>query len=270
MPAALAAAVVAAARLRPEAMDRAAGAIGVAVGWLAAVAMLDLAPLVPPAARSWQWLPMLVAGAAVMGSLKLRPWMNVVAGVLGASLTAGILVPDWENLAPSRGRLQLLLVAGAAAIWAMQFLADRLLGRWIPAALAVAGLAAAIVLERSGTARFAQMAGALAAALVGAAALGTRSQVISGCVPAAAIILPGALVSGWLNSHSAVPLGSYLLAGSAPLALFVPAGRGWRFFPPAMVVVLATAAIALAMWAEPIDWAAAFAEPGPPAAQPVP
>jgi hypothetical protein len=272
LPAAVAAAMVAAARARSEATVRAAGAIGVAAGWLAAVLALDLTPLVPPSARSWQWLPALAVAAALISGVQLRMWLRAAAGILIAGVAGVILIPDWESLPLSRGKLQLLLAAAVAALWALQWLTDRPVSTWVPAALAVSALAAAIVLERGGTARFAQMAGALAAALVGAAGLGLRPAVAAGCAPVAAVVLPGALVSGWLDSHSAVPFGAYLLAGIAPLAMFVPfptAGR-WRLLRPAIAVALGTAAVALALRAEPVDWPALIASPGPPASQPVP
>lgn len=225
-------------------MGRAAGAAAIALGWLAAVAALQLAPLRPDADLPWRWPPALAVLAASCGCLPDR--LRFVAGFLVAALAGWILVPSWDGLLASRGVLRLVIGAFVLAYWFLPRLTPA--ARWGAGALAVAAVAAALILERSRSGLFAQMAGALAGALTGLMVVSHRPTVLAGAMPVVAVLLPGLLASGRFNSHSDVPLASYLLCALAPLGLAIPGRTLLRF---GVVALIAGCTVAIAYWAEP-------------------
>jgi hypothetical protein len=238
-------------------------AAGVGLGWLAAVFALGLAPFLPESAQAWHWLPALVILAMIAGRLPEAWPVRLISAIILAGATAFALVPDWEDLGPRRLHLQLLL-GGGVFLLALLDRPIRATGARASAFL-LAGIAAAAaaVLELGGTGMFAQMAGALAAALIGIAFVAHRPGVVGGFIPLVAVLLPGLVATGRFHTYSQVPLASYLLVSAAPLALALPFAPGWRrvIIQAGVVLVLIGAAVALAYHAEPIDWKDLFGEP---------
>jgi hypothetical protein len=239
-------------------VGRLLAAAGVGLGWLAAIFLLGLVPFLPESAQTWHWLPALVVAAIIAGRMpEAWPVRLVVAALLGA-LAGYVLIPDWESVQPHRRQLQVLL---GAAVFVMTLL-DRPMrttgGRFSTLLLAVIAGAAGALLELGGTGIFAQMAGALAAALVGISFCGHRPGVVAGYLPVAAMLLSSVLTLGCLNSYSQVPIACYVMAGAAPLAFALPfqAGRRRMLVQAAVVVLLLMAAVGWAYYAEPIDWQA--------------
>jgi hypothetical protein len=243
-------------RAKTPGAGRLLAAAGVGLGWLAAVFALGLAPFLPESAQAWHWLPALVVLAIVAGRMPEAWPVRLISAAVLAAATAFALVPNWEDLAPHRLRLQLLL-GGFVFLYALLDRPIRTTGERASALLlaAIAGAAGA-VLELGGTGMFAQMAGALAAALAGIAFAAHRPGVVAGFMPLVAVLLPGLLATGRFHTYSEVPLASYLLVAAAPLALALPLPAGWRrlLIQAGVILVLIGVAVGLAYHAEPIDW----------------
>lgn len=244
---------------------RAAGAIGCAAGWLVAVFALDLFPIAPNWEQSWSWLPALAVAAGVIGASTPRGPARAISSALLAGLAAGLLVPAWESLADARNAIRIVVSAVVFAL-AMMDHAGELEGSRIPALVfAFAAGVAAFILERGGTASFAQMAGALAATWAGLAVFGHRPGVVSGGLPVFAVLHAGLLASGRFNSFSEVPLSSFVLAALAPLSMAIPLPniRHKMLIRFGLVAVVAAVAVVLAVRAEPIDWSLISGQPVP-------
>jgi hypothetical protein len=243
-------------RSKTPGSGRLLAAAGVGIGWLAAVFMLGLLPFLPDSAQAWHWLPALAVVAIIVARLPETWPVRVLGAATLATATAFALVPDWEDLAPRRLQLQLLL----GVVVFLIALLDRPIrltgGRVSALLLAVIAAAAGAVLELGGTGMFAQMAGALAAGLLGIAFVAHRPGVVAGFVPLVAVLLPGLLATGRFHTYSEVPLASYLLVAAAPLAFALPLPAGWRrvLIQSAVILVLIGAAVGLAYHAAPIDW----------------
>lgn len=244
---------------------RAAGATASAIGWLLAVFALDLFPLVPTWDQSWTWLPALAVAAGVIGAATPRGPARAIGTALLAGLAAGVLVPMWESLADARNSIR-IVVGIVVFASAMMDHAGALDGSRIPAlAFALAAGIAAMVLERGGTASFAQMAGALAASWAGLAVSGHRPGVVSGALPVFAVLHVGLLATGQFNNYSNVPLASYALAAVAPLGMAIPLPKIRRkaLIQFGFVALLSIAAGVVAVRAEPIDWSLIAGQPVP-------
>jgi hypothetical protein len=131
-------------------------------------------------------------------------------------------------------------------------------GRFATVLLAMIAGAAGAVLELGGTGIFAQMAGVLAAALVGISFAAHRPGVVAGYLPLVALLLPSIVMTGCLNSSSQVPITSYVMVATAPLMLALPlsAGRKRMLVEGGVILLLLVAAVGLAYHAEPVDWQA--------------
>lgn len=244
---------------------RPAGAVGCAAGWFAAVFALELFPIAPNWEQSWTWLPALAMAAGVIGVATPRGPARAISAALLAGLVAGLLVPTWESLADARNSIRIVVSAVVFAL-AMMDHAGELEGSRIPAlAFAFVAGVAAFILERGGTASFAQMAGALAATLAGLAVFGHRPGVVSGGLPVFAVLHAGLLASGRFNSFSEVPLSSFVLTALAPLGMAIPMPeiRHKMLIRFGLIAAVAAAAVILAVRAEPIDWSLIFGQPVP-------
>ena len=173
-----------------------------------------------------------------------------------------MLVPTWEDLEPARW-IQLfcfaLYVVGWVAI--MQPVERRSAGPLLPAVLSVTLAAAAVILALAGSLRFAQIALAGAASLLGIFLVSCRDRQpgrLSGIGLVFSILVIGSLLVGRVNSFSDVPLVSYLLVPLAPLGLWLTEAKPLARFPSWQralaggVVALAIlgAAISMAILAE--------------------
>jgi hypothetical protein len=252
LPAVLALAPLLVLRLRPGAGDvaqRAAGAMALGVGFLAGYAALGGEPLRP--AEPQDWLPALALLAGAVGTLEGLPRTPTALGWalrLGvAGLAAWLLLPQWLAAKPTAWQWQLGIGAAILGLWAaLDALAARRPGNWFAPLLALTAAVGAAVLMCASTAKFAQAAGVLAATLAGAA-LAIRGQFLPlrGLVPGVAVLLPGLMAEGAMNTFSDVPLASFALVAAAPLML-VAGGRGWRVATAAVLLPLA-AAVGLAV-----------------------
>lgn len=267
LPAVVAAVVLLPLRLRPGLGDRTAqlvSGLAIAVGFAAGYVGLGFAPLKPEDA--WNWLPWLGLGAAVVG-LADRPWLlAAVVRLAGAALAAWLLVPVWESNEPWRLDARLLLGLMIFLTWTTDRpLADKANRGWL-LLLALAAAAGAAVLMLGGSAKLAQLAGALIATSAAATVVLPAGRTLPpGIVPVVAVLLPGLMASGLFDTHSAVPRASYFLPAFVILVLdyaaLVPAGARLRFV--LLVLFMLAAAVGLAYWMEPIDWREMFAPPEP-------
>jgi len=220
--AALPAAVVAGllALPRPPRVGRPLGALAVAAGVLAAYFALGLGPVRPEAA--WHWLPWLAVAGAVAGGAPLPAAVRVVPWLGVAALAAWLLVPDtlfaseeWQDWRPR----VYAVIAGGVAILGLAMPLARRAGRVGLLLWAAAAAVGAVVLFAANNALLAQFAGALAAALAGAAI--TRDpDAAAGAVAVAAALHPALLAVGWLNNfNDELPAWALAVAALAPLGL---------------------------------------------------
>jgi hypothetical protein len=266
LPAAVAAVILLPLRLNPslgERPTRLLGGLAVALGFFAAYAALGFAPLKP--ADAWHWLPWLGVGAALVGAVDRPGWLALVLRAAGAALAAWLLVPAWvDDVAPRFDALGLLGLA--TFLFATDDRSqpdDR--GRAWPWLLVATAAASAAVLMIGGTASFAQLAGALAAALGGTAVVMLGRRLPPGVRGVGVVLLIGLMATGFFNKFSSVPFICYFLPVMAvPLAdanVSLPRRQ--------MLAVLVTlaAAVGVAVWKEPIDWETVFPSKaaGPPA-----
>ena len=207
----------------------------------------------------WDWLLGLAILATLVGGIAGRPgsvsfglrWgvRLVVAGLEGWLLARAEKVhPAWA----------LGIALAVLSLWGLlDRLARRRPGITLPALLATIALIAAAVLELAGLLSFAQMAGVLGAVLVGLACLARwmpEASPARGAVPAFAVMVPGLMFTGELNTYSDVPPTSFGLVLAAPLALALIdspigsrlAGRWTRALSIAAMVALLALAAALA------------------------
>jgi hypothetical protein len=227
-------------------------AVAAVAGLIAAVVAADLVPVKPIERRDW--LPT-VAVAAALAGLFARPWpVRAALGAIVAVITAWVVAPTWEDAEPWRGRAFAAVAAGVFAAWLVEPLSRRP-GRTWPWLLALTAAAAAVVLERSGNARFALLAGVLTALIAGIGLAGRGRAVADGLLPVAAVLLPGLLALGYENTFSDVPLACFVLVAVAPLLLAVASllPRGRLAGQVLAVAVPVAAAVFLAVRAESID-----------------
>jgi len=247
IPAALAAAaLILLTRLAPwELAKRSAPTAALVGGFFVGYALLALGAWRPE--FHWHWLPYvalltLPAGILLAGDGKLRI-AGVGACLFVAGMAAWLLVPSWPHLEPSRSVYMSIWAPGA---FALTMLLDPLTRKpWqdrLPVALTAAVLASAAcsapaVIFLSGSARFTQIAGAAAGAMLGVAIAAGVDRKINGLPGVAApfaVLVSGFLLIAQTDSFSDVPLASYVLVPLAPLALWLaawkPVGqlRGWK------------------------------------------
>lgn len=267
LPVLLALAPLLALRLRPGAGDaaaRAAGALALGAGFLAGYTALGGASLRP--AEPQDWLPTLALLAGTVGPLeglhRLPPALGWGLRLGVAALAAMLLLPNWLAAEPAGWRWRLGIGAAVFGLWtALDALAVRRPGNGFAPLLALTAVAGAAVLMCASTAKFAQAAGVLAATLAGTAlAVRGEPSPLRGLVPGVAVLLPGLMAEGAMNTFSDVPFASFALVAAAPLMLCAGGGRGWRAATAAVLLPLAVAvglAVA-ATWGDEI-------ESGPPA-----
>lgn len=203
---------------------------------------LSLGPVTPTS--HWHWLIYATLFAALIQLAASRiplvnSWRRRLVYVLGSLLIAHLILPNWPQIQPWRNWL--------VALWSLIVMAQaslpigqdsRLSARTFPviytslsfreATLAqlVPAYALALLLTLSGSLRFGQIAGLMAAALTGLSLfqsttksdLATNSSDANG--PSTYLItlfLWGAATIGYLNSFSQIWLISYLLIPAAPL-----------------------------------------------------
>ena len=246
---------------------RYAAAHAASAGFIVAYLLFDWAKL--PPAEQWQWLPWLGLAAAAIGPAAAAGgtgWLDRVAvRLLLGAVAAWALVPSWPALAETRAiHLAAFALMIVVVCCALEGLPERFPGASFPGILCGCALAAAGVLALSHSLKFAQLAGAAAAALGGcaAASLGRRdAPAFRGGTDVFAVLVGGLLYTGWLYSFSEVPVASYVLPVIAPAGLWIcAAGPLARRSPAANMAARLTVvgiplagAIAWAVLAEPLD-----------------
>jgi hypothetical protein len=262
LPAAVAAGVLYLSRrfLSREVAERQGAAVGLVAGFCAAYFLFSWTVARPTFYRNW------------------LPYVGIVAGVLGpVALASGVrlgerwavwltlgLLAAWFLVLEGKGpfdpaRLRAgLIAAGLFLVWCvcMEALARHLPGGMFPALLCLATLCGAAVLFQSGSLKFAQLAGAIAAPLAGCALVARFHRdeaLMPGAVPPLGVLLGGLMFIGYNESFSNVPTASYALIPAAPLALWVcavgPLARwqGMRRLAVQAGVVLVPLAVALVL-----------------------
>jgi hypothetical protein len=145
----------------------------------------------------------------------------------------------------------------------LSLLATQLPGATLPLGAALSFFAAAAILIHAHTARMTDVATFIASAFVGLSAVAWWARSDCGvAMPAAAVMLPGLLLSGHYETFSEVPRTSFLIAGIAPAAPMLclappfaqlrPSVRRLLFF--VLLLLPAAAAVALTMQAESLSF----------------
>jgi len=205
---------------------------------------------------AWAALLLGVLGAVFNAADRRRFLGTALMAVIGLGMIGAVLWPLRASLGigPMWG-WTLGLGALATALWAgLSPLARRAPGPLVPIALLIGLTAEALLLERAGSAKAAQMLGALTSA-VGATmliALFDKRLTLAGAAAALMVAVAAGLASfGHFHAYSEVPLLAWPLAMASPLGLWVariPAlGRGPRWLPwvAGLLVVAALAGAAL-------------------------
>lgn len=241
-----------------------AGAIALSGGFFIGFAVLRFAPLRPE--QAWHWLPYAVLLASAAGAVESAARLpSTAAWVLRTTvvIVAGwLLVPTWASIAPHRVWWIATLAACGLLLWAVLVrVAERIPVLRQTVLLGVTCVVTAIVLERSGSAKFAQLSG------IGTAILGAfwlvevirklrsageqppgamppfAASALSGAAPGLAVLLPGLALNGYFSSYSDVPLASYLLVSAAPAALYAATVGPLKNLPDRTALVVQTLAI---------------------------
>jgi hypothetical protein len=199
-----------------------AGAVALGLAFVPAFLAVEQWPGLPPHV-TWHWLAWLAAIAAVAGVTDAMVRWPTAVRLLGAATLAAVcgrlLVGDWVDHAWSWRAVTAAVVAVVAVL--VNVAAERRPGAAVPLSMCVAALGASVVLLGSGSAKLAQLAGALAACLGVAVALSWWRPNVSlsrGGVAVIAVLLPGLVLSGYFSSYSEIPPWVYVLAAVAPVA----------------------------------------------------
>lgn len=244
--------------------ERYAGSLAVLAGFMAAYGLNELGPWMPEA--HWHWLPYVLTGAAIVGSIAAATslfWVErTMLHMMSAGVAAWVLVPDWEDLDPSR-TTYLIGFGACVTVLAgiLSSLETRLLGRTLPLVQWLTLTASSIILLLSGSLRFTLLAIAGCSAVFGVMLFSGRNQTTphhSGLQLLFSALLIGTLAIGKVNSFSSVPWIAYLLVPIAPATLCLtatgPISRltdAKRLFVQLLLPTLILgAAVVIGVWAE--------------------
>lgn len=231
--------------------------VAVVVGFLAGYGLLGLGAW--RVSIHWDWLPYAAVAAAVVGPVALAGGVRLLERwllyAIIASVTAWFLVPEWDDLEPSRAVHLLALTIYVVLLAALlQPLTTRLPGPLVGTVLSLCMVIVAAMMVPAGSLRFAQIAGAAAGSFVGctiASVFQPRRGDFAGIALPFAVLAAGLMLIGRVNSYSTVPLVSYLLPPLAPLGLWCSAGI-WTSHKPGraraiVAVILVIVPLAVAM-----------------------
>ena len=201
-----------------------AGAVALGLAFVPAFLAVERWPGVPPPV-TWHWLAWLVPVAAIAGIADaLVRWptpLRLLGAVTLAAVCGRALVGEWVVHAwPWRAVTAAVIAAVAVSV---NTAAERRPGALVPLSLCVAALGASVVLIGSGSAKLAQLAGALSACLGVAVVLAWWRPTVSlsrGGVAVVAVLLPGLVLSGYFSSYSEIPPWVYVLAAVAPACVW--------------------------------------------------
>lgn len=244
-------------RLLPATCGAMAAFSGFALAWW----LFDWAPLEPIEFWQWQLVVTTVAtAAALLMSWKYAPAAARIA-VCAAVAVGGAwrIVPDgeagWSDMAPFRAALVGSFALSVFFVWIVIDRASRRpqrLSLWWLAACALVG---AVVLFQSGNTKFAQLSGALGAAVIGAAAVCTwrpSADLVRGAAGPVVTTLGGLAMSGYVNTYNEIPRACFLLLMVAPLGIvagdwLAPRAPGWIRSAVSGAAVAAILALAIGL-----------------------
>lgn len=233
------------------------GALGLGAGYVTGhLALFGWPGLTPK--ESWQWLPHIAAAVTAAGMLVMSSrfprrvgWAIVVFVV---AVAAWLLVPQWQE---SRVAWTVALGSAAIVVWIAMFALATRTSVILPSLVVlIAASAAALVLERAATARFAQLAGVLAASGGGClvvAPLRAAPKMGPGLAGGGAVLLVGLMFTGHFNHFSDIPAVCFFLVTTAPMAAWIgqlgPIRRrkSWQRVVLEAVAVLVPVGIALVL-----------------------
>jgi hypothetical protein len=257
-----------------------AGALGITLAFVISFRYTEGQWPIPPH-TSWQWVFLMVIAAGLIGAANaLTPVRALsmtsrlaVVGIALAIVAAILLRPlppadhyaaDWPAWIWKLGFGVIVLV-----LWlGMETVARREHSTWVLLSMIAALTAASIIIIEARFAKPSQLAGAIAATCGIALAISIALAFVKRQFPAhcgmtapLAMILPAVLIFGWFYNAAAVPTASFILAGTAPLALLIAAlpplrtwtGRhGWRgwMMRIILIAILPAAAVILTMMRE--------------------
>ena len=176
-----------------------------------------------PGSSSWNLLPWAaLAGLWLARSIRLADLPVIEGWLVRASLAAGgawLIIP-----AATRSEFVWLMPVFALVVLAewfvLEYLAAQPPGGAVPFALSLSFFAASVILVHAHTARLTEVATVLSSALAGVAAIAWwRRTDASSVAPAAALLLPGVLLTGQQETFSEVPWQAFALIAGAPLML---------------------------------------------------
>lgn len=233
------------------------GAMGLGAGYVTGhLALFGWPGLTPK--ESWQWMPHIAAAVATAGiliaSARVPRRMGWGIAVLVAIGAGWLLVPRWQE---ARLVWTVVLASVAMAMWmVMHAMAERTTVVSASVIVLVAALVAALVLERAATARFVQLAGALAASAGGClvvAPLVSSLKLGPGLAGMGAVLLVGLMFTGHFNHFSDIPAICFFLVMAAPLMAWVgqlgPIRRrkAWQRLAFEVAAVLVPGAVAVGL-----------------------
>lgn len=226
------------------------GARSVSIATLAGLIAIDSLPTLPPV-EATDYLPFLCLIALVWGQLEARlvaaaPLRLTAAFLLLWSMTAAQRQHTWEGNEAVQwvGGLGL----GIASLWTLCIAGiQRSPPRGAGIALTLLTIFSAIALGASGSIRYGQHAGALAAAMLGMVLIGLRHpsrENLLAIVPALSLILGTLLASGVLFSELPIPIAGLLAL--APAGMLISTNKR-RQAGPFLVVLIAMIATGLVL-----------------------
>jgi len=226
---------------RRESAVRVVGAVAFASGFLAGYVALCRVFFDKPLLKfddPWQWLPVWATAAVAADLFDLplaKRWLaggalRLLVALAVVSVAADYLVPETAARTPNEAPMKEVrptLVLGTKLVLAIAWLglawvAARSHGGLFPFLLALPSFAGGAVLEMGGSGTYAQLAGLLGGVLLGCAPLAWWKSAVPlarGLVPGVAVVLPGLMLNGYLDSFVPIPSASYWLVALAPLTL---------------------------------------------------
>src|SRR5439155_4757020 len=201
-------------------------------------------------------------GAALVALVNRPGWVALVVRLIGAAVVAWLLSPSWHPPAVRRVDVGLLLGFVIFLMWATDRRQPDQPSRLLLVLLTLIAAAGATVIFLGGSAKLAQLGGAITAGLAAAAVvMPVRLSPRPGLVSVVAVVLPGLLVSALFDTHSEVPRLSYVLPVFTLLGLdqVAQTSGAVRVRFVILILLILAAAVGFAYWAEPIDWREVFA-----------
>lgn len=206
-----------------------------ALGFVAGFAASGFAQWSP--GESWQWLLYAVPAGALAGMIVAADgcprWAGLPLMLIVSGAVAYVCVPAWESLRDDRLYWIVGLGIAIVLVWsALTWAARRWQSAGFPLLLGVIAICAAVVCERAAIAKFAQVAGIVAAvlgAVIFLRLIQRKTWAAAGVAPLVAIGLPVLMANARLYSYSDVPFIAYVLVAAAlftaPLGALGPIAR---------------------------------------------